>query len=774
MASGRIEQQIDLRVTGLKDVKEAEKVVDSLDGTKAKVSVEVDGKAAQRTVKDVIADVKKLDGQDAQIVLALRAAAVEQELTDILQDVARVDGEKATIDVELARAAELRGDLDQLKGAIKEIDDTKATVDIDTSGGRKGFDDVVDGADQANSAVANMVGNASQDMGELAGITGSAGVAVGQLAEYFTDATFKAKAMGQGIGAIASSFAGAALPIVGLSVGIGVVSKIFDGIVNGGKKMAEAIKTATGEAINAFIKVQDEGRSTLDVLDDFAKTEVDKTFADMGASADDVVGTLRSFGVSYDDVVEAFSSGTGPLAKVLGNFEQLNDAAGKGAYEFGNVAKSMGLTTEQALDYYQRAKQVNSALGDQVDVTVAAGEASKGYAAFRASSSDVAVAAAKAEADALDDSGKSAEESAARVKELAAAQQAANDAAQGFADTLSGVDYGKAALDGAVAGMSKFTEQHFALANIAAESEAAFDALGQSLKDNGDSFDLNTEKGRANQEALEGIAHVLDTQLAAAYTESGGSLDTFKGKAQTISDTLKTRLQKEMGLSADKAQALIDKLGLTPTDIETRYQLSGTEEARLKIGLLQSSIDSLPKYVQTQVAQQIITGDYQGALNTIQTYYNNHPPKAIVQTEPGDIIGTVQSMQRTVNNNPIKVPVQFRVGNTLYQDAGGVTGPAGGLAAEAGPEFVTFPDGRRMLLTRPTFVPARSRVTRRTLTERMLRTGSPTAMLYGGSSSTTTRPVQITINTAVLGNRYDIQRAVRGATRDGIRLAGSR
>src|SRR4029077_21267659 len=101
---------------------------------------------------------------------------------------------------------------------------------------------------------------------------------------------------------------------------------------------------------------------------------------------------------------------------------------------------------------------------------------------------------------------------------------------------------------------------------------------------------------------------------------------------------MRAKLAPQFGNNKEKIDEVIRSLGLMPDQITTRYDLAGTEEARIKIGLLQGSIAALPKDVQTRVNQQIILGDYQGALNTIQSYYNGHPATVKVNT----VVGTIQ------------------------------------------------------------------------------------------------------------------------------------
>ena len=203
------------------------------------------------------------------------------------------------------------------------------------------------------------------------------------------------------------------------------------------------------------------------------------------------------------------------------------------------------------------------------------------------------------------------DKSAKDLEKWADATAQAVEGLDAYDTAMKGMDWGQSDLDGAVTAMSKFTEAHFALKDIQADTEKAFDSLTESVKANGKSFDVTTDKGRANQAALEDVAHALDTKLAAAYADADGDQEKFKENAGKLAAETLTRLQKELGLSKSQTDDMAKALGLLPEDLETRYKLSGDEEAKAKIGLLQGAIDALPKDVQAKVTQQIILGDYQ-------------------------------------------------------------------------------------------------------------------------------------------------------------------
>ena len=104
--------------------------------------------------------------------------------------------------------------------------------------------------------MANMVGNAGQDLGALSGIAGSAGVALGQMAEYAADANLA----GEGLGSVLGSMGKVALPIAGIAVGVQLVTSAM------AKSKAEA--EALEKAIDAFSDSLGEAVGAADELDD--------------------------------------------------------------------------------------------------------------------------------------------------------------------------------------------------------------------------------------------------------------------------------------------------------------------------------------------------------------------------------------------------------------------------------------------------------------------------------------------------------------------------
>ena len=107
-------------------------------------------------------------------------------------------------------------------------------------------------------------------------------------------------------------------------------------------------------------------------------------------------------------------------------------------------------------------------------------------------------------------------------------------------------------------------------------------------------------------------------------------------------------------------------------------------------------------------------------------------------------------------------------------DAGGTAGSGGGIAGERRPEIVN----NRYLITQPTVVPPGTRVTSGARTARILRTrGTQGLRRYDAGGTVAAGPSTVNVNfngVGAIGNRYDLMRVVRQATRDQQRLLGTR
>lgn len=120
--------------------------------------------------------------------------------------------------------------------------------------------------------------------------------------------------------------------------------------------------------------------------------------------------------------------------------------------------------------------------------------------------------------------------------------------------------------------------------------QAAVDAATQAVKDNGETLDLNTEKGRNNQSALDDVAKST-FDLIAAQVRNGASSQQLqatmeRGRAQFVATA------NQMGLTEKQAEALATELGLIPGNYRANVS-ADTRGAMNALGAVGSALRAL-------------------------------------------------------------------------------------------------------------------------------------------------------------------------------------
>jgi phage-related protein len=151
--------------------------------------------------------------------------------------------------------------------------------------------------------------------------------------------------------------------------------------------------------------------------------------------------------------------------------------------------------------------------------------------------------------------------------------------------------------------MHKLAEQISDFANKALDSrssmrnlEKAIDDAAEAARKNGRTLDINTRKGRDNQEALDGIARAAH-QMAKAVAEGGGDA----GAAMSRARERFIATARSMGMSQREAERLADDLGLVraaanriPTRRTVNVRQSGIGDAIRASKSLASAVRSIP------------------------------------------------------------------------------------------------------------------------------------------------------------------------------------
>lgn len=240
--------------------------VEDLEAAKVDIPVEADTKPAERDVGDLLKKVEKLAADPATILLTSNATQIAGDMAALILDLDALDAADPTVDVKVDQLNKLQGDLEQIEAKVRDLNGTP--VDVDTRPAVAGIDDVGRSAGSSKSVLANMVGNSAQDIGELGGIAGSAGVAFGQMGEYMADA----RAEGEGMGSIFKSFAGVAGPVAGLALATKVLGDVVSRFGESTKRTTDDVEawsdalTEGGDAASNYAEhLKDVGSVTLDV-----------------------------------------------------------------------------------------------------------------------------------------------------------------------------------------------------------------------------------------------------------------------------------------------------------------------------------------------------------------------------------------------------------------------------------------------------------------------------------------------------------------------------
>ena len=207
--------------------------------------------------------------------------------------------------------------------------------------------------------------------------------------------------------------------------------------------------------------------------------------------------------------------------------------------------------------------------------------------------------------------------------------------------------------------------------------EAALDAVGASLKENGKNLDESTAKGRANQETLDGIAR---SGLQVAETLRGDNRRTFlDGLADSLRDTA-----VRFGATKAEARDLVDDLGLLDAKkVEPKVDLDASgfnSRSALVLNILNRlNLDEANPEV-TLLMGQFLAGNDKvlGRLRELSQQDAN--PSATLRDLASGPIGSVKRLLAALDGDTATTTVYNNTINTLRNrtynenNAGGVAG----------------------------------------------------------------------------------------------------
>lgn len=539
-------------------IKDAQKL-EQLDPT---VTVSADTKAADKSVSAFISKLDGIDGETATMVLAVKGADVQRQLADVLADVSRLDATDATIDVKLEQAAALKGDLNQIESKIGEINATP--VAVDTTPAAEGLHRVGDEADKSRSVMANMVGNTTQDLSQLGGVAGTAGLALGQFGEYAAEGDISLKGL--------ASTAG---PMAGLAVVSMAISKAMQFFSDKAKQAQEdtdawaAAMAAGGDAATSMAAdLSKAGKILADTSDDHVtfgeavhrSTSLLTEFAGPAREAfnlltgahdpvKDITSLLSESGITVEQWTASIAGGAEGMATFRAAVEQSGMSAG------------------------DQQKLLNAAANSQDDYAAATTKAAAAAKVFAESSS---AQAAKDEAAGWAIAAEQSGNMVDALDAVAGAQADAKKAVEDYTQTLQDqIDAATGAADAVLASSDATIKLQDATANtqkVLADSKSTHDDHVQAINAERDAL-IDSAKAQST---------MADEQAAAAGVTRSAT-DKVDGYNRSLEDNAKNSTPQAQKAAYDYLIQLNQIPPETATEIQTLVNAGKLAEANALI-----------------------------------------------------------------------------------------------------------------------------------------------------------------------------------------------
>ena len=287
--------------------------------------VEVEIVASDEATPTIAKLEKRIDGlesDEARIIVTANTDRLTKQLDAAKRKMEGLEGDDLTVQARLVGA--LEEDLEEATKLFEKLDGQTGTVRLDASGNAADevarFDKNVKSAGSSSSVLANTVGNTTQDIGQMGGIAGTAGVAIGQMGEYMADAA----AGGEGLGSIMRNFGKVAVPIAAVTAAMWAFNKGAEQSKKRTEDLTDAIDdltSATDANVLAtwsqmFMRTALDGKNLHDQLRDLAEQNI--------------VGARRLLDVSK--AAGATTEQMKPLADVIAEVERAEaqeEASGK-------------------------------------------------------------------------------------------------------------------------------------------------------------------------------------------------------------------------------------------------------------------------------------------------------------------------------------------------------------------------------------------------------------------------------------------------------------
>lgn len=221
-------------------------------------------------------------------------------------------------------------------------------------------------------------------------------------------------------------------------------------------------------------------------------------------------------------------------------------------------------------------------------------------------------------------------------------------------DATGAIQDQSSALGDLVESLSKAYGVVLSVRDAQRQFEESIDSASEALEKNGQTLDITTEAGRANQAALDDIAK-SGWKLVEALQAQGATEEELQASMATTRDAF-IRAAEAMGMEQAEAEALADKLGLIPSDVTTTVTAPGADTAKGQLDAVKLAADNIPT---SKTVGVYVTGS-EHAYNQLMSVRN--------------------AMASIGGSTHIAMGVGGVGGSTAYATGGAVIGPGSGTS----------------------------------------------------------------------------------------------
>jgi hypothetical protein len=723
MAGKRIETEVAVSVTGEEKVEKLAKTMDKLEPVEVPVTSNTDKAIA--AIEKVAAEAKKTEAAAEALGQALGPQlAAKADLTGMVSDLQRMG---LTLD-------EVTADADRLATTIKETG---------AGSGLRGLDGELKSTASSASVLSNTIGNTTQDLAGMAGITGTAGVALGQMGEYMSDAV----AGGQSLSSVVGSFAKVAGPIAVLTAAVGAGMQAWQAYKEEQARLAKVTEDASKqlleqagliERLNAAV----EGTDLASLIPDQDLDKFTQSLGQFGFHLKDLDTVVTQVATNTEGFFATILEGQGvtsetaaQIAEIVAQTDKYSEAmalALTGNYssetqrfirDNKSIIQSLEDTQDavEDLDFEELNRKFDQQLtfsGTRTEIAavnkaLADYEARTGHAATGAEALRIKQEALTASqtigawaleqinnqiAGWVESTVKAVEkqqEMNTEVRDAALAWDEAAEMGQSYADALEDIND---------ASDVNFAQQAF-------KTVKSFDTMKESLRelkagvkdwknvdlvpDSVEEFQNVPDEVIKVTEAIAGMRDSVQTELQGVFATEG--IDAWSEKFDFFAAEARmqfTQMFLGMGLSLDEATTktdeLLGELGLLPASKEVQIKLTNEQQARAALDTFAGFIAKLPENVQVAINTAIAEEDIPTAIALLNDQLIQRGYDPILLGTEADTSGAQGDVDRFIVLNNGRV---FKLyGDVALRPASGGVGSAGGggvpigTATRAAPE----------------------------------------------------------------------------------------